>query len=244
MNTIIVIEENEVTQRAVDDLLKRGNSKTISVNDAEQVLEDGYHGVHCLVVISSPPTDNSAPEVPNRIDTLRFRTPLTVLRGDPEPSQATLRLETGVDAYGARPSGECAGIAQRHNVPPCSAPRKERRIRFGDVEIDIEHRYVRRSGHILKMTPGEYNLLLFFLRNVDHAITRDSILNEVWGYECYPTTRTVDAHIVKLRKKLEPDPRVPRYLLTIHRVGYRFVLFPADIQPCGGCRSSKLDSER
>jgi DNA-binding response OmpR family regulator len=228
MNTIVVIED-EVTQRTVDDLLKRGNSRTLSVSDDEHVLEEVYLRGHCLVVISSPPADNSAPEVCNRIDTLRFRTPLTALKGDLEPSQETLRLETGVDAYDVRPSGECAGIGQRRNVPPCSTPRKERPIRFGDVEIDIEHRYVRRSGHILKMTPGEYNLLLLFIRNVDQAITRDSILNEVWGYECYPTTRTVDAHIVKLRKKLEPDPRVPRYLLTIHGVGYRFVLFPAAV---------------
>src|SRR3954467_11903042 len=76
------------------------------------------------------------------------------------------------------------------------------------------------------MTPVEYNLLLVYLGNVDQALTRDVMVNEVWGYDCYPNTRTVDALIVKLRRKLEPDPQVPRYLHTIHGVGYRFVMFP------------------
>jgi DNA-binding response OmpR family regulator len=114
-----------------------------------------------------------------------------------------------------------------------SAPRIEERIRVGDVEIDVARRYIRRSGETVQMTPNEYNLLLFFIRNVDQALTRDVILNEVWGYECYPNTRTVDAHIVRLRSKLEPNPRVPRHLLTIHGVGYRFLMFPANAPPSG-----------
>ena len=222
-------------------MLKCGDSKTISVNEAEHVLEEVCLRGHCLVVVTSPPVDNSGAELWNRIDTLRFRTPITALRGNVEPSEETLRPETGVDDYVTRPARECVGIARIRDVPRSSAPRSERRIRFSDVEIDIEHRYVRRSGHTLKMTRSEYKLLLFFIRNVDQAITRDVILNEVWAYECYPTTRTVDAHIVKLRKKLEPDPRVPRYLLTylltIHGVGYRFVMFPANTQPSEGTRS-------
>jgi DNA-binding response OmpR family regulator len=112
-----------------------------------------------------------------------------------------------------------------------SAPCIKKRICFGDVEVDVERRYIKRSGQTVKLTPNEYNLLLFFLNNVDLALTRDFILNEVWGYDCYPNTRTVDAHIVKLRRKLEPNPRVPRYLLTIHGVGYRFLMFPANAPP-------------
>ena len=101
-------------------------------------------------------------------------------------------------------------------------------IRFGEVEIDVGRRYIRRSGETVKVTPNEYKLLLFFVRNVDQAITREMILNEVWGYDRYPVTRTVDAHILRLRNKLEPDPRAPRHLITIHGVGYRFLMSPAD----------------
>ena len=73
------------------------------------------------------------------------------------------------------------------------------------------------------MTPAEYNLLTYFLSNPDRPLTRDMILNSVWGYESFPNTRTVDAHVVKLRQKLESDPNTPRHFLTVHGVGYRFL---------------------
>ena len=80
-----------------------------------------------------------------------------------------------------------------------------------------------RKGEEVKLTPAEYNLLVFFLQNTDRPLTRDVILNSVWGYNSFPNTRTVDAHIVKLRQKFEADPAVPRHFLTVHGVGYRFL---------------------
>ena len=73
------------------------------------------------------------------------------------------------------------------------------------------------------MTPAEYSLLVFFLQNPDRPLTRDVILNSVWGYNSFPHTRTVDAHIVKLRQKFEVDPAVPRHFVTVHGIGYRFL---------------------
>ena len=77
------------------------------------------------------------------------------------------------------------------------------------MEVDFERRIVSRKGEELKLTPAEYNLLCYFLQNPDRPLTRDMILNSVWGYEFFPNTRTVDAHVVKLRQKLEPDPNTP-----------------------------------
>jgi len=128
-------------------------------------------------------------------------------------------------------------------VEPCSSPELAAGIRaiprsttvsveqtvcFGDVRVNFKRRYVNRGGEEVKMTPAEYNLLEFFLRNADRPLTRDAILRCVWGYDFCPHTRTVDAHIVKLRQKLEPDPSAPRHFLTIHGVGYRFVDGPPD----------------
>ena len=95
--------------------------------------------------------------------------------------------------------------------------------RFGDVEVDLERRVVRKKGAEVKFTPAEYNLLTFFLQNPDRPLSRDMILNSVWGYESFPNTRTVDAHVVRLRQKLETDPIAPRYFITLHKVGYRFL---------------------
>ena len=104
-----------------------------------------------------------------------------------------------------------------------SSPGVRRTVQFGDITIDFERRSVCRNGESIKMTPAEYNLLAFFVQNPDKPLTRDMILNSVWGYECFPNTRTVDAHVVKLRQKLETDPVSPRHFLTVHGVGYRFL---------------------
>ena len=102
-----------------------------------------------------------------------------------------------------------------------SEPQKT--LSFSDVEINLERRVVTKKGQEIRFTPAEYNLLTFFLNNPDRALSRDMILNSVWGYESFPNTRTVDAHVVKLRQKLETDPNTPRHFLTLHKVGYRFL---------------------
>jgi DNA-binding response OmpR family regulator len=96
-------------------------------------------------------------------------------------------------------------------------------IAFADVEVDLDRRVVRRRGDEIKLTRAEFNLLTFFLQNPERALTRDMILNSVWGYESFPNTRTVDAHVVRLRQKLEPDVNAPRHFITLHGVGYRFL---------------------
>jgi DNA-binding response OmpR family regulator len=91
-------------------------------------------------------------------------------------------------------------------------------FRFGDVEVNLERRAVRRRGEEIKLTPNEFNLLAYFLQNADRPLTRDKILNAVWGYHFFPNTRTVDAHVVKLRQKLEAQ-----HFVTVHGVGYKFL---------------------
>ena len=96
-------------------------------------------------------------------------------------------------------------------------------ISFSDVEVDLERHVVRRKGYEIKVTRAEFKLLAFFLQNPDRPLTRDVLLNLVWGYEAFPNTRTVDTHVVRLRRKLEPDAETPRHFVTMHGVGYRFI---------------------
>jgi DNA-binding response OmpR family regulator len=96
-------------------------------------------------------------------------------------------------------------------------------VRFAEVTVDVGRRKIMRGGELVELTRAEYNLLLLFVQNVDRPLTRDAILDAAWGYDCYPNTRTVDAHVCRLRQKLEPDPARPRHFLTIHGVGYRFL---------------------
>ncbi|MGA8530185.1 MAG: response regulator transcription factor, partial [Acidobacteriaceae bacterium] len=95
--------------------------------------------------------------------------------------------------------------------------------RFGDCEVDFVRMTIRRSGKPVVLTAHEFKLLKFFTENAERVLTRDLLLNEVWGYNSYPTTRTVDNQVLKLRQKLEPDPANPQHLLTIYGAGYKFV---------------------
>ena len=95
-------------------------------------------------------------------------------------------------------------------------------LEFGNVRIDFTSMEATRAGKKLPFTAQEFKLLRFFATSPDAVISREKLLNEVWGYEHYPTTRTVDNHILRLRQKLEPNPGSPRYFLTMHGSGYKF----------------------
>jgi DNA-binding response OmpR family regulator len=103
-----------------------------------------------------------------------------------------------------------------------TAPEPHRVHRFGDNEADLDRRVVKHGGNEIRLTPAEYNLLVYFLQNPDRVLSRDVILNAVWGYDS-ANTRTVDVHVVKLRRKLEPGSGPQRHFLTVHGVGYRFL---------------------
>src|SRR5205823_544649 len=95
-------------------------------------------------------------------------------------------------------------------------------LRFADIEVNLDRATVTRCGRIVEMTAAEYELLTYFLLNEGRDLSRDMILDSVWSYLSSPNTRTVDAHVLRLRQKLEPNPLVPRHFLTVHRVGYCF----------------------
>jgi DNA-binding response OmpR family regulator len=95
-------------------------------------------------------------------------------------------------------------------------------LSFADVEVNLDRSTVTRRGATVEVTAAEYELLTYFLLNEGRELSRDMILDSVWSYLPSPNTRTVDAHVLRLRQKLEPNPLLPRHFLTIHRVGYCF----------------------
>src|SRR5262249_39762994 len=95
-------------------------------------------------------------------------------------------------------------------------------ISFADVTVNVDRATVTRDGRKIPLTASEFELLTFFLQNPDRPLTRDMILDSVWSYLASPNTRTVDAHVLRLRQKLETEPDAPRYFVTVHKVGYRF----------------------
>jgi DNA-binding response OmpR family regulator len=134
-----------------------------------------------------------------------------------------LLLEIGADDYVVKPFGTRELLARIRALLRRSSAEDTKVLAFGEVEVDLTRHVVTRQGEDLKLTRAEYNLLTYFLQNPDRVLTRDVILNSVWGYESFPNTRTVDAHVVHLRQKLERDAAAPQHFLTVHGVGYRFL---------------------
>jgi two-component system alkaline phosphatase synthesis response regulator PhoP len=96
-------------------------------------------------------------------------------------------------------------------------------VAFSDVSVDLKRCRVTRRGKAVEVSAKEFDLLKYFIHHGGETLSRDRLLSDVWGYERFPTTRTVDAHIVRLRQKLEPNPEQPQFFLTVHGVGYKFV---------------------
>jgi len=133
-----------------------------------------------------------------------------------------LLLEIGADDYVVKPFGTRELMARIRAVLRRSSTEGTNVVAFGDVEVNLTKRIVKKKGKEIKLTRAEFNLLTYFIQNPDRPLTRDMILNSVWGYESFPNTRTVDAHVVRIRQKLEAIPGTPQHFLTIHAVGYRF----------------------
>jgi DNA-binding response OmpR family regulator len=150
--------------------------------------------------------------------------PVIVVSAVSEVADKVLLLELGADDYVTKPFSPRelmarvqAALRRRHK------PTAMLTYKFGDCEVDFARMSARRAGVPITLTAHEFKLLKYFVENAERVLSREELLNEVWGYNSYPTTRTVDNQILKLRQKLEQNSNEPRYLQTIYGAGYKFV---------------------
>jgi DNA-binding response OmpR family regulator len=222
MQTILVIDDDESLRDTICVMLEQEGFIPVSVGDGKNGFEKAVLLRPQLILVDLRLPGMGGAEICKRLRANGITTPIIVLSAVSQEIDKVLLLEMGADDYVVKPFGSRELLARiRALLRRTTSDTKV--LHFGDVEVDIDRRNTLRGGREVKLTPAEYNLLLFFLRNHDRALTRDAILNSVWGYESYPNSRTVDAHVVRLRQKLEPDPSVPRHFLTVHGVGYRFL---------------------
>jgi two-component system alkaline phosphatase synthesis response regulator PhoP len=134
-------------------------------------------------------------------------------------------LELGADDYVTKPFSIRELLARVKAVlrRTQALPKQQERYYFGDVEVDLRTCRVLRAGKAVELSSTEFELLRYFLTHPAQNVSRERLLQDIWGYERFPTTRTVDTHLVHLRQKLEPNPEQPRFFLTVHGIGYKFV---------------------
>lgn len=234
METVLVIEDSRVMQRT---LLRLFEADTLQV----QIAPDGIAGLEAfrkqipsVVVLDLKLPYLSGKELCRILKAQTPSVPIVVLSADADIEDKVLLLELGADDYVTKPFSPKELLARVRRAMRRAGPlthatsnRKEtvnhELLAFSDVQIDFTSMEAKRSGEPLAMTAQEFKLLKFFARSPERVISRDELLNEVWGYENYPSTRTVDNHILRLRQKLELDPANPRFFVTMHGAGYKFV---------------------
>src|SRR5438477_4608207 len=223
MQTILVIDDDESLRDTIGVLLEQEGFRAVLVEDGRCGFEKGLLLKPDLILVDLRLPGMSGVDICKQLRAAQMQTPIIVLSAAGDEVDKVLLLEIGADDYVVKPFGTRELLARIRALLRRTAPDATKVLSFSDVEVDLTRRIVSRKGEELKLTRAEYNLLTYFLQNPDRALTRDMILNSVWGYDSFPNTRTVDAHVVRLRQKLELNPEIPRHFLTMHGVGYRFL---------------------
>jgi|SRR5580704_1354167 DNA-binding response OmpR family regulator len=223
METILVIDDDQSLRDTLGIMLEREGYQAVLAPDGRSGFERAIALKPHLILVDLRMPRLSGTEVCKQLRARGMKTPLIVLSAASAELDKVQLLDIGADDYLVKPFGVRELLARIRAVLRRASPEETKVLEFGEVEVDLTRRVVRRAGQELKLTRAEYNLLTYFLQNPDRVLTRDAILNSVWGYDYSLHTRTVDAHVVRLRQKLEPEAGNPRHFLTVHGVGYRFL---------------------
>jgi DNA-binding response OmpR family regulator len=226
METILVIDDDQCLRDTLCVMLEREGFEAVLADDGDSGFERAITLKPHLILLDLRMRRWSGAEFCKQLRAYGMTTPLIVLSAAAREIDKVQLLEIGADDYMVKPFGVRELLARIRAVLRRTSPEDNKVLEFGQVEVDLTRRIVQRSGRELKLTRAEYNLLTYFLQNPDRVLTRKTILNSVWGYDYCPNTRTVDAHVVRLRQKLEPEAARPRHFLTVHGVGYRFLPTP------------------
>lgn len=154
-----------------------------------------------------------------------IETPILMLTARSQEIDKVVGLEVGADDYVTKPFSikELLARIRAHLRRAAKQVVEFESFTFGDVELNFKKYAARKGGRPLELSAREFEILRYLIRHRGEIVTRDQLLNEVWGYDSTPVTRTVDNHIARLRQKIEHDPSAPRHIITIHRLGYRFI---------------------
>ena len=225
MAKILIVEDEPNMVAGLRDNFEYEGYEVITAEDGVAGLGRALSDSPDLVLLDVMMPHLSGLDVCKQLKVKRPSLPIIMLTARGQEIDKVVGLELGADDYVTKPFSirelvaRVKAVLRRAQV----LPREQERYSFGDVEVDLRGCQVRRGGQPVECSGMEFELLKHFLCHPGETLSRDRLLDEVWGYAHYPTTRTVDAHIVRLRHKLEPVPEEPRFFLTVHGMGYKFV---------------------
>jgi len=228
MPKILVIEDDAAIVRGLTDALEEEFFTVTSHRDGlEGFTAAKNNSYDCILLDVMLPSMNGR-EICISLRNEGITTPIVMLTSKGAETDIILGLEFGADDYVIKPFSVRELIARiraliRRMIKPPSKNTDNDELRFGNAIIDFNRQESTVNGKIIRLSAKEYDILKFFRAKEGEIITREMLLDTVWGYEHFPTTRTVDNYILTLRKKLEINPSNPQHILTLHTVGYKFV---------------------
>jgi len=224
MERILVIEDDGALRTILRRLFSSEGYEVEVVPDAVCGLQKLRQRAPAAVILGLPRPGSSGCDLCRKIAKLIPGLPLVILSGSSDVTDKVLLLEMGADDYMTVPFNPRELVARmRAQIRRASRIRPEDMYVFEDVIVNFSKTEITRAGEKIIVTPKEFKTLEFLTKNAQRVISRDELLDKVWGYENYPNTRTVDNHMLRLRQKLETDPSHPSHFLTVHGLGYKFV---------------------
>jgi two-component system alkaline phosphatase synthesis response regulator PhoP len=223
MARVLIVEDDDAMSVALRDGFASEGYEVALARDGEAGLRAARAEAPDLLILDVMLPKLSGLDACKQLRAAGNQVPIIMLTARGQEIDKVVGLRNGADDYVTKPFGfmelmaRAEALLRRTGVRPSAEP-----LRFGDVEVDFRCHQARRAGAPLELSAREFRLLAFFARHRGEAVSRESLLDAVWEYRNTAFTRTVDMHIAKLRKKIEPDPHSPRYLLTVHGLGYKF----------------------
>jgi DNA-binding response OmpR family regulator len=222
MARILVVEDEANIALALEDDLKKEGYEVEIVGDGDRACRRALEAAFDLILLDVMLPLKDGFDVCRDLRRARVRTPILMLTAKTQEAEKIMGLELGADDYLTKPYSPRELRARIKALLRRAAEDLPQVFRFGDIEVDFARYEVRRAGRLLELTPTEFKLLAAFVRQRGRVLTRSRLLDLAWGQGVFVTDRVVDNQIVNLRKKIEPKPSKPRYLLNVRGVGYRF----------------------
>jgi DNA-binding response OmpR family regulator len=225
MKTILIVEDDAAILKGLEDALTVEHFKVIAATNGANGYTMAKRENIDLIILDLMLPEKNGREVCRDLRKDGINTPIIMLTSKKQEMDKVLGLELGADDYVTKPFSIRELLARikallrrkweiKKEIEDCA---------FGNVEVDFKKQEATKKSKPLKLSSREFDILKYFVQHEGEVVTREMLLNDVWGYENFPTTRTIDNFILSLRKKIEDVQSRPKHLLTVHTSGYKFV---------------------
>jgi DNA-binding response OmpR family regulator len=225
MHKILIVEDEPSMILGLRDNLEYEGYEVIEATDGEAGVQRALRDKPNLILLDVMLPKKSGLDVCRELRGMGIESPIIMLTARGQEIDKVLGLEIGADDYVTKPFGinELLARVRAQLRRAAKLVSDIESYSFGDIKLDFKKYMASKNDVPFELSPREFEVMKYFIRHRGETISRDELLDKIWGYENYPITRTVDNHIARLRHKIEDIPNEPQYILTIHRVGYKFI---------------------